>query len=137
MPECIMRRVYASLTCLLVVVMLASCSETAQPGHMPPRTEPEQIPVYPGAQEVETTSPRFNYRVTSFHAMSPSDEILKWYEDVMLQGGWQLFDQDPSGSTFHYVDGPDNPAYALGVVIISESGGRTAVELRLDILYPM
>lgn len=89
------------------------------------------LPLYPGAQQVKLEQPAPDIRTTSFTTEDTSSVVLSWYKEALVSDGWILEKVHPDGLTVYLINGSDNRAYHLDVMLSANHGGMTKVELRL------
>ena len=64
-------------------------------------------------------------------------QVVAWYKEVLVKGGWHLERGDDRALWFWYQGGEDDSSYRLTVFARSRNTGPTSVKLRLVIEYAM
>ena len=114
--------------CMIGAVILISGCES---GHARKRPDTQNVPLYPGAQQVMHRDRDLFERVTLFQTDDPPDSVIAWYKDVLVEAGWTLRMEYPDALDFGYSGSSREAAYNLAVVVASVQDGRTSVEVRL------
>ncbi|HYP42090.1 MAG TPA: hypothetical protein VEX13_17170 [Chloroflexia bacterium] len=102
----------------------------------------EKVPVYPGAQSVETNkeaisagSDDANY-VTRFVTHAKPEEIGAYYKQALQQQGYQ-FDQDsldiPKGYSFRFEDGGPHGRRVIVVNVVTEFQGDNQTRVTIEV----
>src|SRR5438876_23859 len=122
----------AKLTCVIGVfvitlcICLSSCSTVTQP---PASTQ--KPPIYPNAQQVETSVLLQTTELIRFQTSDKPDSVYKFYEETLLRDGWLRPISQPTsgGIAFDWrqssVDGPTHLAYRLTVVAVTTPTEQT------------
>src|SRR5687768_10842632 len=59
-----------------------------------PRPDPNQLPIYPHAQQLQTYPPKDVGRAiqstTAFHTTDSPAEVLQFYQRTLVAAGWEL-----------------------------------------------
>lgn len=100
----------------------------------------DDLPVYPGAQNVQKTSKEQRgsvegvVGVLTFDALDKSDAVFAYYADILRQRGWQHgYVQRPNYVIYLYGQGSGNPVYGLDVIAKpNETNNSTNLELTLS-----
>ena len=95
------------------------------------RPDPYKLPIYPNAQNIQTTQPyeiAFGQKwITTFEATASPKEVLAFYQQTMVDAGWQFSGQEDGRLTFIY---DDCPFYYIYVSAEDRQGTSTRIELQ-------
>jgi hypothetical protein len=105
-----------------------------------PKARYPQPPMYPSAQQVRTVEDQQYHqeRITTFQTTDSPSVVLAFYENALLNQGWEIDTRCPDNSCigFKYLNGVNNPAFGFAVFITSVQDGRTNVKLKHVISGP-
>jgi hypothetical protein len=126
-------RAKAVLRLCVIILLLTGCSH-----EVPASTQ--KPPDYPGAMGLAERELNANdrlldiYKAMSFATSDSPESVLKFYQDALVQDGWELdaFQPDPNGLSFKWSSYEQPPAiYRFDVRARTGDGKKTEVEVEL------
>jgi hypothetical protein len=96
------------------------------------------LPLYPGAQEIETGHDEYPViRLVTYQIQVTPGTLLSWYKDVLTDKGWRIEEEGPHWLLLYYRNGRGKTAFGLGVVITLLEDDRLSVLLRVTKHLPL
>ena len=119
----------------LILTVVALCLGGCWPL---PKARYPQPPLYPGAQNARTVEDQefHQERITTFQTTDSPQAILAFYQNALLNQGWEVDEDCNNCITASYLNGSNNPAFDFTVFITGVQDGRIIVRIRHVISGP-
>jgi hypothetical protein len=108
---------------------------TMHPNGENPSAYEEQLPIYPGAQDVSVQHPKDSptRNITRFTTTDSPTGVSTYYKDLLAKNKWRLDTETPDVLVFYFQLTKDDELYMLKITLGGVPQGHTSIELTLNV----